>query len=45
MGLENSQRKGDYLMNNFAKAREEGYLNTWGIQSLCRGFKFGYWEA
>ena len=28
-----------------AKAREEGYLNTWGIQSLCRGFKFGYWEA
>lgn len=27
------------------RAREEGYLNAWGIQSLCRGFKFGYWEA
>lgn len=28
-----------------AKARIEGYLNTWSIQGLCRGFKFGYWEA
>lgn len=28
-----------------AKAREEGYLNTWKIQRLCRDFKFGYWEA
>lgn len=28
-----------------AKARQDGYLNTWSIQKLCRDFKFGYWEA
>lgn len=28
-----------------ARAREDGYLNTWSIQRLCRDFKFGYWEA
>lgn len=28
-----------------ARAREEKYLNTWSVQSLCRGFKYGYWEA
>lgn len=28
-----------------ARAREEHYLNKWAIQSLCRNFKFGYWEA
>lgn len=33
------------LSSIIAKAREEGYLNTWKIQRLCRNFKFGYWEA
>lgn len=28
-----------------ARAREEKYLNKWCVQSLCRDFKFGYWEA
>lgn len=28
-----------------ARARVEGYLNSWGIQSLGRDFKYGYWEA
>lgn len=28
-----------------ARARQEQYINRWNIQSLCRDFKFGYWEA
>lgn len=33
------------LNSIIARAREENYLNRWNIQSLCRDFKFGYWEA
>lgn len=33
------------LVAILSKAREEGYLNRWNIQSLGRDFKFGYWEA
>lgn len=44
-GAEFEELKSIDLDSIIAKAREEKYLNAWSVQSLCRGFKFGYWEA
>lgn len=44
-GVEFDELKTIDLDSIIARARDEEYLNPWNVQSLCRGFKFGYWEA